>query len=288
MAHSKIILVTGATGQQGGAVARVLLRRGHHVRALTRDPKKAADLAGLGASVWAGDFSRPATVAAAMHGADAVFAVSTPFEAGLEAEVAQGIRLADLAWGEGVPHFVFTSVIGAMQNTGIPHFETKRRIERHIRSLALSYTILRPVWFMENFATWLLPDIKKGVLAAPLWPQTRLQMVALRDIGEFGADACLHPERYRSREIDLAGDSLTFPEVAQTLSRALGRPVTFEQIPDDMAQAAVGEDFAKMYRWFNEVGTHVDIPALERGYGLRPTRFADLAARMGSGAALPA
>ncbi|MBI5240508.1 MAG: NmrA/HSCARG family protein [Elusimicrobia bacterium] len=278
MALPKTILVTGATGKQGSAVAQELLKKGQKVRALTRKPETAAALVKAGASVVRGDFNDRASIEAAMAGCQGVFAMSTPFEAGMEAEVQQGWLLAEVAKAADIRHFVYTSVGSADRSTGIPHFETKYRVEQHIKKLGLPHTILRPVFFMENFGTWLLPGIRKGSLAAPLWPQTRLHMISLRDIGEFAAAAFLHPELFLGREITLAGDVLTFPQVAEMLSKALGHAVYFKRIPDDQAEKAVGPDMALMYRWFNQVGYDVDIHALEQTYGMRMTKFSEVLA----------
>ncbi|MBI5241440.1 MAG: NmrA/HSCARG family protein [Elusimicrobia bacterium] len=278
MALPKTILVTGATGKQGSAVAQALLRRGQRVRALTRHPEAAGALAAAGAEIARGDFDDRASLEAAMRGCQGVFAMSTPFEAGMGAEVRQGLQLALAAKIADVRHFVYASAAGAERHSGVPHFETKRRVERRVQELALPWTILRPVWFMENFGTWLLPGIRMGSLAAPLWPQTVMHMVCLRDIGEFAAMAFLDPERFLNREITLAGDALTFPQVAEMLSKAMGHSVYFRHIPDSGAEKAVGPDMALMYRWINQVGQDVDIHALEQTYGLRMTRFSEVLA----------
>lgn len=275
MTQPRVILVTGATGQQGGAVARSLLRQGQKVRVLTRNPDKAAGLAKAGAEVIKGDLTDPTSLAAALRGVQGVFAMSTPFEAGMDAEVKQGIVLADAAKKAGVAHYVYTSVGSADRRTGIPHFETKWKVEQHLRQLGLSSTVLRPVWFMENFSTF-FPPSSQGVLALPLRPTTKLQMIALQDIGEFGAAAFVRPSQFIGQTIVLAGDELTMPEVATHLSRTMGRPVRFQEIPDDQVEAMMGHDFALMFRWFNEVGYSVDIPALRQRYGIPLTTFADL------------
>ncbi|HAM36049.1 MAG TPA: hypothetical protein DEB40_05285 [Elusimicrobia bacterium] len=274
----RTILVTGATGKQGGAVALALLRRGQKVRALTRKTEKALALVGAGAQVVRGDFSHRASVEAAIQGADGVFAMSTPFEGGMETEVAQGCMLADVAKAAGIRQFVYTSVGGATRSTGIPHFETKYRIEQHIKKLGLPYTILRPVWFMENFGTWLLPAIRRGALTAPMKPQTKLHMIALRDIGDYAAAAFSQPEKFLGAEIELAGDILTFPQAAEMLSKSMRQEVIFQQIPEDQAEKMVGRDMALMYKWFNDVGYNVDIRLLEQTYGIIATTFAEVLA----------
>jgi uncharacterized protein YbjT (DUF2867 family) len=278
MKKQGLILVTGATGQQGGATALRLLKEGFLVRAMTRRPENAAGLAEAGAQVVTGDFRSPATLAAALRGVDGVFAMSTPFENGAEAEITQGIALAEAVQEAGVKHLVYSSVADANLRTGIPHFESKAVIEAHLKKLGVPRTILRPVWFMENFGTFLLHAIQRGELAAPMRPEKALQMVAVRDIAAFAAAAFGSPDRFLGRELDLAGDALTFPQVAAMLSDAMGHKVTFRRIPDDRAEKAVGPDFAAMYRWFNEQGYSVDIAALQRDYGIKPTRFADYVA----------
>lgn len=279
MAMSDTIVVTGATGQQGGAVARSLLRQGQKVRALSRNPAKAEALKKLGAEVVAGDLTNRASLDVALRGAKKVFVVTTPFEAGMEAEVRQGITAADAARAAGVEHLVYTSVGSAHKQTGIPHFETKWKVEQHIQKLGLPATILRPVFFMDNFGSpWMLPAIQQGKLVSPVRPDRPLQMIALRDIGEFAAAAFLRPKEFLGQAIDLAGDELTLPQAAEIIARALGKPVQYELLPDEQAEKTLGHDFAVMYRWFNAVGYSVNIPALERRWGIPLTKFKDLVA----------
>ena len=272
MAHSQTILVTGATGQQGGAVAQSLLRQGQKVRVLTRNPDRADGLVRQGAEVARGDLADQASLEQALQGVDGVFAMTTFLEAGIDAEVQQGIVLADAVKKAKIQHCVYTSVGSADRNTGIPHFETKWKIEQHIRQLDIPATFLRPVWFMENFGTFSRPS-PDGVLMLPLRPETKLQMIAVKDIGEFGAAAFLRPNEFIGQAIDLAGDELTMPEVTAHLSRTMGRQVRFQQMPDDQAEVALGRDFALMFRWFNEVGYAVDIPALQKRFGIALTAF---------------
>ena len=277
MTKNEMILVTGATGQQGGAVARSLLRKGQKVRALTRKPAqaKAEELKKLGAEVVTGDLTDRASLEKALRGVKRVFLVITPFEAGLEAEVKQGITMADTAKAAGVEHLVFSSVGSAHRQTGIPHFETLRQVEQHLQKIGLPATILRPTGFMENFGTYFRPS-PQGILMLPLRLETKLQMIAVHDIGEFGTAAFLRPKEFIGQAIDLAGDELTMPEVAAHLSRAMGRTVQFQSIPDDQAEAAVGHDFALMFRWFNEVGYDVNIPALSKRWGIPLMKFKDV------------
>src|SRR5213595_3214598 len=184
------ILVTGATGQQGGAVARELLARGHRVRAMTRKPDSdaAQALARLGAEVVQGDLEDAESLKRPIQGAWGVFAVQNTWEAGVEAEEAQGKRIAEIARRGGVQHFVYTSVGSANRKTGIPHFDSKWRIEEAVRGLGFpSHVILRPVFFMDNFLSpWFKPGIDQGKLMIGLNPTTALQMIAVKDIGKYG------------------------------------------------------------------------------------------------------
>lgn len=271
---SKSILVTGATGQQGGAVARALLAKGQQVRVMTRSPEKAASLAKAGAEVVKGDLTNQAILQMALRGVHGVFAMSTPFEEGMEAEVRQGIMLADAAKQAGIAHYVYTSVGGAHRNTGIPHFETKWKVEQHIRQIGLPATILRPVWFMENFTTFSKPSVE-GILMMPMRADKKLAMVALRDIGEFGAAAFMRPNDFLGQVINLAGDELTMQEVAAQLSKVTGRSIQFQALPLEQAEAALGHDIATMFRWFNEVGYEINVVALKRTFGIPLTTFVE-------------
>ena len=272
--QTKPILVIGATGQQGGAVARALLAKGQKVRVMTRHPEKTASLAQAGAEVVQGNLTNQADLQMALRGVYGVFAMSTPFEAGMEAEVRQGIMLADAAKQAGIAHYVYTSVGSAHRNTGIPHFDSKWTVEQHIRQIGLPVTILRPVWFMENFTTFAKPSAE-GVLMLPMKPARKLAMVALKDIGEFGAAAFLRPNDFLGQAIDLAGDELTIPETAALLTKAMGRPIRFQEFPMDQAEAAMGHDLATMFRWFNEVGYAIDIPGLKQQFSIPLTTFAE-------------
>jgi len=262
------ILVAGATGQQGGAVARHLLAAGWAVRALTRDPETPAAhaLAARGASVVRGDLDDRASVERAVTGAAGVFSVQNVGTAGGPAgEVRQGVALADAARAAGVRHLVYSSVGSADRQTGIPHFESKARIEEHVRGLGVPYTILRPVFFMDNWA-WARDAIRGGVLAQPLDPDKPLQQVAVDDIGAFAALAFADPAAWSGRAVDLAGDELTMPQAAEVFARVIGRPVRDERTPMDRFRQAMGEEMTTMFAWFNDVGYAADIPALRAAY----------------------
>ncbi len=279
MANERTILITGVTGQQGGAVARALRGSGFRLRGLTRKPdsEQATTLARQGIDIINGDLDDEASLRRALAGAWGVFGVQNTWEAGVEREEAQGKRLATLAREAGVEHYVYTSVGSADKRTGIPHFDNKWRIEETVRGLRFpSHVILRPVFFMENL---LAPYSLQGdTLAWALGPATRLQMIAVEDIGWFGARAFTDAAAMNRREIDLAGDARTMPEAAEILTTAFGRPIAFARTPIESVRQ-YSEDTALMLEWFERVGYSVDIAELEREFGRALTKLPDWASR---------
>ncbi len=271
MANDKTILITGATGKQGGATLRHLAKRGgFKLRAMTRKPDgaPAKALAALGAEVVAADLDDAASLERAVKGAWGVFAVQNTWEAGVEGEEEQGKRLAKVAKDAGVQHFVYTSVGSANRKTGIPHFENKARVEETVKKLGFpSHVILRPVFFMENLPSpWFLNGDK---LTTALKPETKLQMVAVDDIGKFSAAAFAEADKFKGAEIEYAGDAVTMDEAAAAVSELTGKTVTYQPIPI-AAVRSNSDDFAKMLEWFDAVGYGADIPALEARWGIRP------------------
>ncbi len=281
-AGKDVVLVTGATGQQGGAVARELLARGHKVKAMTRKPDgdNAKALAELGAEVVQGDLDDAASLERALDGAWGVFAVQNALEAGVEVEEEQGKRTAEIAKKAGVQHFVYTSVASAHRQTGIPHFDNKWRVEETVRGLGFpSCTIIRPVFFMDNFLSpWFKPGIDEGKLMIAIKPDTVVQMIAVADIGKYGQRAFERHEELNGRAIDIAGDEHTMPETAEIIGRAAGKTITFVQMPIEEVRTFSG-DYALMLEWFDRAGFDVDIPALTKEHGIRGTTFAKWTAK---------
>jgi uncharacterized protein YbjT (DUF2867 family) len=271
MATEQTILITGITGKQGGALARSLKGSGFKLRGMTRKPDSdhAKAFARDGVEVVAGDLDDEASLKKAMAGAWGVFAVQNTWEAGVEREEEQGKRQARLARDAGVEHYVYSSVGSAHKSTGIPHFDNKWRIEEVVRSLKFpSHVVLRPVFFMENL---LAPSTLNGnTLALGIKPETELQMVAVADIGRYGARAFTDAAGLNGRAIDLAGDKVTGPEATAVLSKTLGRQINFTSVPLDQVRQ-FSEDAAIMFDWFNRIGYSADIPGLEREFGFKPT-----------------
>lgn len=266
---TRTVLVTGATGQQGGAVARDLLDRGHRVRALTRRPdsEPARTLETLGAELTYGDFDDPESLRRALKEADAVFVMGTPFEVDPATETRQGIAALDAAREAEVGHVVYSSVASALDDTGIPHFDSKAAVERHLAGLGLHHTVLAPVAYLENItAPWTLPGLREGTYAAALPSDRPLQQVALVDIGAFAALVLDQPERFDGQRIELASSEATGPEVAELLTRHLGREVGYQEIPMEAVRAGGDEDFVRMIEFFRGGGYTVDIARLHSAY----------------------
>ncbi|WP_346674006.1 NmrA/HSCARG family protein [Nannocystis sp. SCPEA4] len=285
------VLVTGATGRQGGAVARALLARGVPVRTLVRDVEAAGAraLRELGATLVRGDFDEPASLRAAFAGARAVFSVQMPNLKHLEGddEQRQGRNLVEAAQAAGVPQFVHTSVSGAGEyqrrqpGWGSPesnahYWESKAYIEELVRNAGFrSFTLLKPSFFMENFVrpSFLFANFVEDRLLTVLQPDTVLSMVALQDIGAAAAAAFADPVGWNGVELELAGDRLSMREIAAVLSEALGIHI---EAPSLTADEALAQGLWRAFVVSQERMNVVDSPARPehaRAKGLAITDF---------------
>jgi uncharacterized protein YbjT (DUF2867 family) len=268
MSKSKLVLVAGATGKQGGAVARALLTRGHQVRALTRNAASPAanQLRQQGVEIAVGDFTDHDSLVRAARGADAVYAMSTPFEQGAEKEITQGITITDAAKAAGVAHLIYSSVASANRATGIPHFDGKYAVEMHLQASGVPCTIVALVFFMENLLQpWMLSSLRQGKLAMALPASRSLQQITVADIGAFVAAVIERNDAVFGRRFDIAGDELTGEEAAAILSKVTGREVHYEGFPPDVLRAQ-SEDVALMFEWFDRTGYAADIKSLRRDF----------------------
>jgi uncharacterized protein YbjT (DUF2867 family) len=281
MTSKRKVLVTGATGQQGSAVAHSLLARGHSVRAFTRKPDgdAARRLAAAGAETVAGDLGDADAIVRAASGVDAMFLMGNFYEAGFAGEVRQGTIAADAAKAAGVGHLIYSSVADADKATGIPHFESKYLVEKHIATLGIPYTISAPVAFMENVvAPWSIGSLREGALVFALPPKRQNQLIALADIGAFVTALVERRDSVFGRRFDIAGDQLSGEQQAAILSRVTGREISYREIPLAAARQQ-NEEAAIMFEWFDRVGYDVDIAALHAAFPeVRWHSFADWAA----------
>jgi uncharacterized protein YbjT (DUF2867 family) len=262
------ILVTGATGKQGGAVAKHLLQSNFHIRVLVRNLESpvAKSLANKGVEIVRGDFDDYESLERACTGVHGVFSVQTFTEDDFELEVRQGTAIAKAAKASGVEHFVYSSVGSANRQTNVPHFDSKSKIEEYIQEIGIPFTILRPVFLMENWEMFGRDSILKGTLVQPLKPETKLQQVSVNDVGAFAAMAFEKPSEWMGRAVDLAGDEMTMTETAAIFSRVIARPVNYVQLPWEQFQQFAGEELTIMYQWFERVGYSADIAARQKEY----------------------
>jgi uncharacterized protein YbjT (DUF2867 family) len=268
----------GATGGQGGAVADALLARNARVRAMVRRPDEPAGrrLADRGVEVVAGSLDDPVSLGAAMRDVAGAFALTTPFEAGADAELLQGRAILAAAGDRELPHLVFSSVAAADQHTGVPHFDSKAIIEKELAASGLPYTITAPTYFFDN-ALGGLDRIYAGILDLPLPPNRELQQLARPDLGAFVAKVLLNPAPYAGQRIELASDAATPAQMSDVLSAAVGRTVRFEQTP---LASIRNPDMHAMWTFLNGPGYQVDIAALRAANpDIEWTSFADWAQR---------
>jgi uncharacterized protein YbjT (DUF2867 family) len=263
------ILVTGATGRQGGAVIRHLLVRGAEVRALTRNPEtpRARALAACGVSTVRGDMDDAESLRRAMRGVSGVYSVQDFWTVGARREVEQGKNVADAAAAVRIEYLVFSSVGGAERNSRIDHWDSKWQIEQYVRKLGLPATMIRPASFMENYY---IPAVEKGLLRGrlidPVKPDKPYQTIAADDIGKFAALAFSRPEEFVGTELEIAGSELTNRQAAEVFGRVLGRPVKFRRLPMPVVRLGLGKEFFQMFRWFNESGYQADVEGLRTRY----------------------
>ena len=273
---SSTVLVTGATGPHGRAVAEALLASGMRVRALTRDPAsdRARALAALGAEPVAGDLADAASLTAALDGAPVVYAVTTPFGAGPDAEVAQGEGIIAAASHAHVQWLVLGSVASADQGTGVPHFESKWKIEQRLAASGVPHSVVAPSFFFENLGTP-ADKIAAGELSMPLSPDRSLQQLAAADLGALVAAVIQRRDALLGRRIEVAAEQLTPTQMAEALSQAGGRPIRYRRTDIDEI-AARNADLAAMYRFLESTGYQVDIDGLRREFAEVPwTSFSD-------------
>ena len=280
MSSKLSVLVTGATGKQGGHLVRELLARGHSVRALTRKPDSpaAVALADRGVAIIPGNFDDEGSLERAARGVDTVFAMSTPFEAGAKTETSEGLNIVRAASRVRVKHLVYSSVAGGDRATGIPHFDSKFEVEQEIRRSGIPFTIVAPVFFMENFlAEWMAAGIAQGSIAIAVPATRRLQQIAVEDIAQFTALVIERRESFLGKRIDIASDELTLATATAAISEASGRPIKYTAIPIAAARQQ-SEDLARMYEWFDRVGYDADVVGLRELYPeVRWHRFSDWA-----------
>lgn len=253
MQDIKTVFVTGATGNQGGAAIRYLLKSGFSVKALVRDPslEKARSITRENVEIIKGNLNQPESYKQHLKNCDAVFC-NLHFTEGVVKEVQQGINLMTAAKDAGIKFIVYSSVIGCDINTGIPHWESKWEIEKFIVSTGIPFTILRPASLYENL---LMPAVKsrilKGKLVLPTKADKVQQFICSDDIGRIAAIIFSNPVKYAGRTIVLAAEEMNGKQLAEIFSKVLKREIKYQQLPMFIVRLFMGKDLAKMFRWVN-------------------------------------
>jgi uncharacterized protein YbjT (DUF2867 family) len=244
----KTVLVLGATGRQGGATAYQLLKKGWKVRALIRDLNKPAvqALKQAGVDIIQGDYDNEESLDNAMQGAYGVFSMQASVD-----EVRQGKAIADAAVVTRIQHFVYSSMQSADDIGRAGGDANKWEIEQYIYTLGLPATILRPPFFMETLSVGPLYGIPNNVFAIPIRPDVTIGLISVEDIGAFAALAFEHPDEYLGKMIEIAGDILTPPQIASTISRVTGRPIHYAQTPIE-AVYQQNPQIAHAIEWLNK------------------------------------
>jgi uncharacterized protein YbjT (DUF2867 family) len=254
-----MVLVFGATGTQGGAVARALLSRAIPVRALVRTPTsaRAQALVKLGAELIVGDLGDERSLARALATVPVAYAITTPFGDGADAEVRQGETIIRAASQAGLPWLILASVAAA-ERAPVPHFQSKARVEARLREASVPWTVVAPSYFYEN-VLGSREALLAGELPMPLPIRTPLHQVALRDLGAVVAAVLNRREEHLSVRIEIAGDAPTPEEMAAALGvRAVETPIG--------ALAQRNPDLAAMYTFLANTGYGIDIAALRERY----------------------
>jgi uncharacterized protein YbjT (DUF2867 family) len=298
------VLVTGATGSQGGATARALLAMGTRIRFLTRDPKSdaAQALVASGAQAAQGDLGDPASIAAAMHGVDAVFSVQVPDRHGGDDERRHGLAIVEAGRVVGGARSAHPPLAQAGNHTRFPGWDEGRwlskywtdkwDIEEAVRQAGFAqWTVLQPAFMMDNLARpksrYLFPHLAQGKLLSALLPETKLHFIAADDVGAFAAAALAGPSPLHGQTIPLASQALTMTEVATALSKTLSAPVTAMHLsPQEARDRGLFAGWVTTQEWMNEVGYAVDLDKT-RSWGLALTSLEDWLAVHGSAVDLP-
>jgi uncharacterized protein YbjT (DUF2867 family) len=252
MNSSGPVAVVGATGQQGSATVEALLDRGISVRALTRntDGAPARVLAERGVEVVAADLEVPESVRRAFEGVAAAFAMTTfAGERGTEGEVTHGQFIGEVARAAQLPFLLYSSVGGAERHSGVPHFESKGRVEQLLTGV-VPLNILRPTFFMENLTYMISRDGDEWSVRLPMPGDVPLQMISVRDIGKAAA-ALLVQRDPDTPPVEIAGDEVTGEQIAEQLGQRLDAPAKFVELP--LEALGDDDDSRTMFEWFTKL-----------------------------------
>ena len=252
---NRTVVVTGATGLQGGAVTRHLLSSGWRVRALTRSPasEKARAISAQGAEVVQADMADYASLLPVFEGAYGVFSVQNTLTSGVEGEIHQGKNVADAAKQTGVQHLVYSSAGTGVKGTGVPSWESKLVIADYLKTLGLAWTILRPMAFMELMtekkffpavSTWQVMPRLMGSTRKVIW-------LCTDDLGFVAGKVFDHPEQFTGKEIPLGSDVQSIDDCRAMYREVMGRNPAQFPMPVWLFDrfGIIGKDLGTMWRW---------------------------------------
>lgn len=293
--NQKLILVTGATGLQGGAVANEALKQGFKVRILVRDKNstKAQALIQKGAEAVLGNFDEPTSLENAMKNVDAVFSVPISGLDTIETdrERKQAFAVIQSAKKSGVEQFVQTSVAATSRYTEFPEWGTgywfekywtdKWDIEEAVRSAGFStWTIVKPACIMENFTEkpeFMYPDFKQGEIKTVTFADTPIDHIAVEDLASFVCAAFANPEKFNKHNIELAAESLSYKKIAEIISEVTGKELKITTLGiEEALEQGIHPLAVRGDQWNNVVGYNVDIDLLKT-YNIKLTSFKEFA-----------
>lgn len=255
MSEMKSVLVFGATGNVGGATARELLKRGWHVRAVTRTPdsKKARALFELGADVVQGDMDDRGSLERVFEGMTRVFSVQNWATSGVEAEIRQGKLVAEVAKSAGIRHLVYSSAGSGEPDTGVPHLDSKLEVEAYMRGLGLPFTIVRPGPFMEMMTEreFFPPLGVWGMQTKIMGWDKPIPWIAVRDIGIINVRILEDPETWIGKDLTVFGDVKTMRECKKIFADVDGKQPFGLTLPLGLFKKMAGEDLIKMWGWLD-------------------------------------
>jgi uncharacterized protein YbjT (DUF2867 family) len=273
---SKILVVFGATGQQGGSVANYVvtdpvLSKEYKIRAVTRDPSKpgAQALQRKGMEVVQGDANEPESLKKLRQGAHTVFAVTTTTydDQTKDREIRQGKCLADAAVASGVQYFIFSTLphAGKCSNgryAKVDHFDSKAEVAAYIRMLPIRSAFFAPGSFMQNFSGIMAPHpVGDGTYALSnvVSPQTQLPLIDIAgDTGKYVGAVLAEPEKFEGKVLSAATRLYSMEEITEILSHVTGKTVKYNQLPEQVFKGFLPppavEHLVQMLLYFQDFG----------------------------------
>lgn len=261
------ILVLGATGNQGGTVARYLLKSGFGVRAIARDPSKEAaqQLSDEGIEIVEANLTDRGSLEDAMQGMYGVYAVLPFFQEAHEREVSMGRNVIDAAKASKIGHLVYSAGSRSNERTGVPHLDSKGEIELYLRKSGVPYTVLRPVAFNYSLEAY-RESVLNGQLADPRDGDSVVYQLAEEDHATFAAMVLLDPQSWLWRGFDTASDALTVKELASLFGEVIGKPVEHIKISWEEERQVAGDEVVRLTQWVDSEGPLINMAARRQQY----------------------